>query len=206
MTQFQSSIERLWHQFDGLGRTLATVEGKIAAHAAALEGVNRSARETETAMAGSAKALTTTTQPLTKAGEAMAKSMETVAGTVALTVETLKESQRQGQSLAGDLRGTLHQLQTIWSQHESRFTEVDVSLARVLTSIIEHVDAHGAALRDHVIKIDTHLAQTVNNLAGNVEALQETAGEMTKAITGMRKLVEELPELRTVIAGSLPSK
>nr|QNS26442.1 hypothetical protein MTCCP1_00059 [uncultured bacterium] len=194
LAQFRTTVGQLCHQFDGLSRTLALVETKIGTHAVALESVNRSARETETAMASSARALGATTQPLTRMAETVAKSMDSVAATVDLTVETLKDSQRQGQSLAAELRGTLQQLQLVWAQHENRFVAVDDSLARVLTSIIEHVDAHGAALRDHVVKIDTHLAQTVNNLAGNVEALQETASELAKVVVGVRGLVESVPE------------
>jgi hypothetical protein len=198
LAQFRTTVGQLCQQFDGLSRTLGMVETKIGTHAVALENVNRSARDTETAMSSSARALSGATQPLTRMAETVAKSMEAVAATVDLTVETLKDSQRQGQSLAAELRGTLQQLQLVWAQHESRFTAVDDSLARVLTSIIEHVDAHGAALRDHVVKIDTHLAQTVNNLAGNVEALQETASELAKAVTGIRGVVEIFPEPRGI--------
>ncbi len=193
LSQFATTVDRLWLHIDTLNRALASVENRIGAHAAALEGVNRSARETESAFTGAARAVGTASAPLTRIGEAMAQSMDTLAHTMGTTVDGLKESQHQGQTLASDLRETLHRLQTVWSQHESRFIGVDDSLSRVLTAIIEHVDAHGAALRDHVVKIDTHLAQTVNNLAGNVEALQETASELNRAVTGIRKIVEALP-------------
>ena len=197
LNQFGATIGPLWRQIDGLTAALEAVERRIATHASALEGTARSARETEAALSGSARALGAAAQPLTTMSEAVAQSMTAIARTVDATVETLKESQHQGQHLSNELRGTLQQLQLIWGQHEGRFAAVDDSLARVLTSIIEHVDAHGAALRDHVVKIDTHLAQTVNNLAGNIEALQETASELTRAVTGVRKLVEALP-----VAGS----
>ena len=195
MTRFSATVERLWQHIDGLGRALDAIEGRLAGHAAALDGVNRSARETETAFAGSARALTQAATPLARVGETMAHSMTALTRTVEGTADTLKESQHQGQNLAADLRETLHRLQAVWQQHESRFSDVDDSLSRVLTSIIEHVDAHGAALRDHVVKIDTHLAQTVSNLAGNVEALQETASELTRTVTAIHKLIEALPAL-----------
>ena len=192
LTRFGDSVDRLWQQIDALGRALGTVESRIAGHATALEGVNRATRETGTALEGSARAAAAA-EPLARTGDAMARSMQGLARTVEATVETLRESQHQGQTLATDLRETLQRLQLVWTQHEGRFAEVDDSLSRVLTSIIEHVDAHGAALRDHVVKIDTHLAQTVNNLAGNVEALQETALELTRTVTGIQKIVEALP-------------
>ncbi len=193
LARFGVSVDRLWQHIDGLGRSLETVEGRLAGHATALEGINRAARETETAFEGSARAVAAAAAPLARTGEAMVHSMQTLAHTVETTVATLKESQHQGQNLAADLRETLQRLQIVWTQHSSRFTDVDDSLSRVLTSIIEHVDAHGAALRDHVVKIDTHLAQTVNNLAGNVEALQETAAELTRAVSVIQKIVEKLP-------------
>ncbi|MEI8393185.1 MAG: hypothetical protein WCF85_00515 [Rhodospirillaceae bacterium] len=191
--RFGETVDRLWQQIDGLNRALGSVENRIGGHITALDGVNRSTRETGTALAETARTVGIATAPLARVGEVMAVSMDAVSRSVAVTVDTLKESQHQGQNLAADLRDTLQRLQAIWGQHENRFVEVDDSLSRVLTSIIEHVDAHGGALRDHVVKIDTHLAQTVNNLAGNVEALQETAAELTRAVSGIRKLVEALP-------------
>ena len=191
---FTASAGRLWQQLDALGRAMAIVESRIAGHASALEGVNRAVRETETALEGSAHAVAAAAAPLARSGEVMARSTLALAGSVETTAETLKESQRQGQTLAADLRETLQRLQTVWSRHENRFADVDESLSRILTSIIDHVDAHGAALRDHVVKIDTHLAQTVNNLAGNVEALQETATDLIKAITIIQSVVEKMAQ------------
>ena len=197
--RFAESTDRLSHQIDALGRAMAMVEGRIAGHAAALDGVNRAARDTESALEGSARAVAAAAAPLARSGEAFAHTTQALARSIETTAETLRESQHQGQSLAADLRETLQRLQTVWTQHETRFADTDDSLARILTSIIDHVDAHGAALRDHVVKIDTHLAQTVNNLAGNVEALQETAGEITKAMNIMQKIVEQMA--KTQMAG-----
>ena len=194
LERFAETAGTLWRQIDGLGRAIAAVESRIAGHAAALDGVNRATRETETALEGSARAVTDAATPLVRSGEAMARSTQALAHSVETTVETLKDSQQQGRTLAADLRETLQRLQVVWTQHETRFTDVDRSLTRILTSIIDHVDAHGAALRDHVVKIDTHLAQTVNNLAGNVEALQETATELTKAVTIIHKTVAQMAQ------------
>ncbi len=188
--RFGESADQLSHRIDALGRAMAAIESRIAGHAAALEGVNRAARETETALEASARAVATAAAPLARSGEAIALTTQALARSVETTAETLRESQHQGQSLATDLRETLNRLQTVWTRHENRFADTDESLARILTSIIEHVDAHGGALRDHVVKIDTHLAQTVNNLAGNVEALQQTTEEITKAMIIMQNIVE----------------
>ena len=204
---FAESAETLWRRLDALGRAMAAVESRIAGHATALEGVNRAARETETALEGSARAVAAAAAPLARSGETMAASTQALARSVQTTAETLKDSQHQGQSLAADLRETLQRLQIVWSQHENRFADVDENLSRILTSIIDHVDAHGAALRDHVVKIDTHLAQTVNNLAGNVEALQETANEITKAITIIQKIVEQMAAApQTSLAQQTPNR
>ena len=104
-----------------------------------------------------------------------------IAAAVEGSVSAMLQSQEAGQRLGDDLRTLCGQLQEVWGRHEARFIGVDESVARILTSIIQHTEAHGDALRTQVVAIDTHLAHAVNSLAANIEALHEITADLTAA-------------------------
>ncbi len=183
MARLSTGIERLTGGFD-------QVESKLAAHLAAFEGITRSTREAEQAIAGSARALQTASLPLSRVGTDLSASVSTIAAGVDGSVRALLQSQEAGQRLGDELKAICGQLQEVWSRHEARFTAVDESVARILTSIIQHAEAHGDSLRNHVVAIDTHLAHAVNSLAANIEALQEMTSDLTEAVNGADRLAE----------------
>ena len=174
LARLNTGIERLTGGFD-------QVESKLAAHLAAFEGITRSTREAEQAIAGSARALQTASLPLSRVGNDLSVSVAGIAAAVEGSVSAMLQSQEAGQRLGDDLRTLCGQLQEVWGRHEARFIGVDESVARILTSIIQHTEAHGDALRTQVVAIDTHLAHAVNSLAANLEALHEITADLTAA-------------------------
>ncbi len=181
MTRLSVGIERLSGGFE-------QVEGKLAAHLAALEAITRTSREAEQAMAGSARALQTASLPLSRAGTELSGAITAIAAGIDGSARALLQGQEAGQRLGDDLRAICEQLQEVWSRHEARFIAVDESVARILASIIQHAETHGDAVRNHVVAIDTHLAHAVSSLAANIEALQEMTSDLTEAVNGTDRL------------------
>ena len=181
MARLTAGIERLSGGFE-------QAEGQLAAHLAALESVTRSTREAELAIAGSARALQTASLPLSRVGAELSGAITAIAAGIDGSARALLEGQQAGRQLGDDLKAICAQLQEVWSRHESRFIAVDESVARILTSIIQHTEAHGDSVRNHVVAIDTHLAHAVNSLAANIEALQEMTSDLTEAVNGTDRL------------------
>jgi ABC-type transporter Mla subunit MlaD len=172
---------------DRLTRTMDGVEGRIGAHLTAFGQLTQSMREAEQTVVRAVTALHTAAAPLTRVGEGMSGAVTAIATGVEVAARSLSESQQSGQRLADELRTTLESLRAVWAQHESRFNGVDHSVTRILESIIGHAEAHGEALRDHVVAIDTHLSHTVNTLAANIDSLQEVAVDLTAAAQGLER-------------------
>ena len=180
MARLSGGIERLTGGFD-------QAEGKLTAHLAAFEAITRSTREAEQAIAGTARSLQTATLPLSRASTELSDSVAAIAAGVENSVRTLLQSQEAGQRLGEDLRAVSENLQEVWKRHETRFIGVDDSVARILTTIIQHTEAHGDAVRNQVVAIDSHLAHAVNSLAANIEALHEMTATLTEAASKKEK-------------------
>ena len=180
-------IDRLTGGFD-------QVESALATHVAAFEAVSRSTREAEQAIAGSARTLQTACLPLSRVGTDLSGSVSAIAAGVEGSVHALLEGQAAGQRLSEELRAISGQLQEVWNRHEARFIAVDESVARILTSIIQHTEAYGNAVREHVVTIDNHLAHAVTSLATNIEALQEMTSDLTEAVNGTDRLAALISE------------
>ena len=178
LTAFQETVTRLWQRVDELTRALATVEQRIGSHASALEGTTRAARETEAAMVGSARSLTTATEPLAMAGEQISRSMTSVGSAVEAAVKGLSDGQRETAKLADELTKTTRELQTIWKQHVGRFDGVDAALEGVFRKVIEHANEHTRKLTQYIADIDTHTAAITGHLSTNVDELRSTVDDM----------------------------
>ena len=124
---------------------------------------------------------------MSKVGADILTAMTAMASGVDAATRALLEGQRLEQQLAEGLKSTFRDLNEIWERHEVRFMSVDESVARVLVSIIEHAEAHGEALKNHVVAIDTHLYHTVNGLAANIDSLQEITNDLTTVATGIER-------------------
>ncbi|CAK0747943.1 hypothetical protein WCLP8_1850014 [uncultured Gammaproteobacteria bacterium] len=187
LAKLSAVIERLAQPIDRLTRSLDLVEGKIATHLSAFDGVTRSLKDTDQAITASARALQGATMPLSKVASDIAQAMTAMVNGVDVASRALLEGQRLEQQLADGLKSTFRDLNEIWERHEARFMSVDESVARVLVSIIEHAEAHGEALKNHVVAIDTHLYHTVNSLAANIDSLQEITNDLTTVATGIER-------------------
>ena len=181
-------IESLGHPIERLTRTMDSIESRIGAHLSAFEQLTKSVRDSEGAVVGSVNALRAASVPLIKVGDSLSEAMTAMVGGVDSAARSVSESQQAGHRLAEELRSTLETLKVVWTQHETRFNDVDQSVTRILSTIIGHAEAHGEALRNHVVAIDTHLAHTVNTLAANIDSLQEMVGDMTVAAQGLERV------------------
>ncbi len=181
LARLNASIERLAGNFD-------QVEGRLASHLAAFDGLSRTVHETDQAIATSARALQTASLPLSRVGTDIAGSVTALTSGIDAAVRALLGGQESGQRLADELKTTCGQLQEVWSRHEGRFVAVDDSVARILSAIIQHAEAHGEAVRNHVVAIDNHLGHAVGSLAANIEALQEMTSDLTEAVNGTDRL------------------
>ena len=165
-----------------------SIESRIGAHLSAFEQLTKSVRDSEGAIVGSVNALRAASVPLIKVGDNLTQAMTAMVTGVDGAARSVSESQQAGLRLAEELRSTLEALKVVWAQHETRFNDVDQSVTRILSAIIGHAEAHGEALRNHVVAIDTHLAHTVNTLAANIDSLQEMVGDMTVAAQGLERV------------------
>nr|QNS26387.1 hypothetical protein MTCCP1_00004 [uncultured bacterium] len=199
LAKLGSVIERLGLPIDRLTRTLDQVEGKIATHLAAFDGVSHSLQTLDPVISASARALQSAALPLSKAGSEISTAMDAMVGGVDAVARTLLEGQRSGEVLSDSLKTTFGELREVWDRHEARFIAVDESVMRILVSIIEHAEAHGEALKNHVVAIDTHLSQIVGSLAVNIDSLQETTNDLTAAAVGMERVL-------AIIAEKIPDK
>ena len=181
-------IETLGHPIERLTRTMDSIESRIGAHLSAFEQLTKSVRDSEGAVVGSVNALRAASVPLVKVGDSLSEAMAVMVTGVDSAARSVSESQQAGLRLADELRSTLESLKVVWTQHETRFNDVDQSVTRILSAIIGHAEAHGEALRNHVVTIDTHLAHTVNTLAANIDSLQEMVGDMTVAAQGLERV------------------
>ena len=181
-------IESLGHPIERLTRTMDSIESRIGAHLSAFEQLTKSVRDSEGAIVGSVNALRAASVPLIKVGDNLTQAMTAMVTGVDGAARSVSESQQAGLRLAEELRSTLEALKVVWAQHETRFNDVDQSVTRILSAIIGHAEAHGEALRNHVVAIDTHLAHTVNTLAANIDSLQEMVGDMTVAAQGLERV------------------
>ncbi len=191
LARLNASIERLSGNFD-------QVEGRLASHLAAFDGLSRTVHETDKAIATSARALQTASLPLSRLGTELSGSVTALTSGLNSAIRALVGGQEAGQRLAEDLKTTCGQLQEVWSRHEERFLAVDESVARILTSIIQHAEAHGEAIRNHVVAIDGHLGHAVGALAANIEVLQEMTSDLTEAVSGTER---QTPLIRDKTAG-----
>ncbi|MEI8395125.1 MAG: hypothetical protein WCF85_10345 [Rhodospirillaceae bacterium] len=161
-----------------LSDTLNQVEGKLTTHLAAFDRLTRAAGETEHVIITATKSLQSAAVPLSRVGTELAVSVAALTSGVEGSVRALQDGQHAGQQLSDELRATCEVLQEVWTRHEDRFVSVDEGLARILSSIIQHVETHSAAVRDNVVTIDTNFARAVTSLAANIEALRQlTASE-----------------------------
>ncbi|MBF0270720.1 MAG: methyl-accepting chemotaxis protein [Magnetococcales bacterium] len=186
LTNFRETVDKLWLKIDELGGALRTVEQRIGIHATALENTTRAARDTETAMTGSARALTTASEPLTRTGELMSRSLASITTVVGTAVSGLTDSQRETARLAEELKKTGQELQMIWARHVGRFDGVDAGIETVFRRVITSTDEHARKLTDYIGKIDSHVEKIVGHLSGNVDELQSTVDAMTDLAKTMR--------------------
>jgi hypothetical protein len=194
LAKLGSVIERLGLPIDRLTQTLDLVEGKIAAHLAAFDGLSRSLQALDPVITASARALQGAALPLSKAGTEISTAMDSMVGGVDAVARTLVEGQKNGQMLCDDLKATFGELREVWDRHEARFVSVDESVMRILVSIIEHAEAHGEALKNHVVAIDTHLSHIVSSLAANIDSLQETTNDLATTAVGMERIMAVIAE------------
>ncbi|MBF0627992.1 MAG: hypothetical protein HQL91_07205 [Magnetococcales bacterium] len=187
LNQFQVTVDKLWQRVDELSATLNTVTARIGVHASALEGTSRAARETESAMSGTAATLTSATQPFARTTENLAQSMRAVSTDIGTAVRALGESQRETKELAMNLKQTVSDLQRVWSTHASRFDGVDLAVKTIFERIITNTEEHAQHLMKYVGGIDKHVESIVNTLGNNISELKETVDELvtiTKNIRG----------------------
>lgn len=92
LSTFKETVDGLWQHVEELTRALGTVEQRIGLHAVALEGTTRAARDTETAMSGSARSLTTAAEQVAQAvGSIVAAGRQTE-----MTASALERAERNG--------------------------------------------------------------------------------------------------------------
>jgi predicted nucleic acid-binding Zn-ribbon protein len=178
----EGSITRLWERLDKVTATMGVVESKIGQHAQTLDGVNRTAKETEGSLSAAARAMVEAGQPLNQATLALKANIESSARSVEGAVRALEGTQRQSGAISKELTNTLSELQTIWNRHSTRFDKADENLGAAVIKIMDIVDKNTARLKDRVETIDSALAGSVNQLAGNVEELQLAAREFHEGI------------------------
>lgn len=188
LEEFGGGIDDLLDGVEQLTKALDGVETRINAHIQALENVNRSTRDTEGAISGTARALREAAQPLTQAGQAMSQAMANVAQTVDSSTKGLAETQRQGALMSAELRATFDELQRVWNRHESRFDQADEKLAKIVDQVINLLNANATNLQEHVGQIDSALADTVNMMAGNIEELTDAAAEFARATKSLERV------------------
>ncbi|MBF0213585.1 MAG: anti-phage defense protein ZorA, partial [Magnetococcales bacterium] len=182
LTRFKESV-------DQVRATMDTVESKIGLHAQALDGVNRAARETEGSLSTAARAMVDAGQPLKQATQTLKEAIDHSTRSVETTVKALDETHRQSAALSKELVNTLQELQDLWNRHVSRFDKVDEKLGQTVINIINQVDKSTGALDDHVNRMDSALAKTVEMLAGNIAELQEVAQEFSEVTKSMESVV-----------------
>ncbi|MEO5375739.1 MAG: hypothetical protein H7840_15980 [Alphaproteobacteria bacterium] len=192
LADFGATVERLWQRVGELSQVLATVEARIGDHVSALDGVTRSARATETAMAGSAKSLTDAALPLTRTGELLTQSMTSVVRSVETAAQGLTDTQRRASQLAADLRQAAQDMQTLWTRHVQRFDAVDAAVEGVFSKVIGGTDDYARLLADYVRKIDEHVANISGLLSGNVEELSGMVGELVTASKQFKEAAKAL--------------
>ena len=209
LTDFKSSvddlsgsIEVLWERLDKITAAMGIIEEKIGLHAQALDGVNRAAKETEGSLSVAAYALVEAGRPLNQATQALKESIDGSSHTVNATAQVLGETQQQGAALAVEMSNTLAELQTIWNRHANRFDMADENLGRAAQKIIEIVDWNTTKLDEQVKAIDSALADSVSQFAGNIEELSETAREFhetTLAFSEAKKSLDKIANRQSAL-------
>ena len=178
----ESSITQLRERLDKVTAAMGTVESKIGQHAQTLDGVNRTAKQTEGSLSAAARAMVEAGQPLNQATLALRTNIESSARSVEGAVRALEETQRQSGTISKELTNTLSELQTIWNRHSTRFDKADENLGSAVIKIMDIVDKNTVRLNEQVKAIDSSLAGSVSQLAGNVEELQLAAREFHEGI------------------------
>ncbi len=168
---FGETVRSLQDKMDRLKDTLKTVEQGIGTYVQTMDTVNTRAKTSADTMSETTRLLNQATAPLARAEEGLSRSSQALTQSVSTLLNGMQPVQL-----------TFNELKTIWAQYERRFREVDESLEKTLKLIMDNLNGNADSLRSYVSTIDSHLAHTVELLAGNISELEQVAENLKDTV------------------------
>ena len=109
-----------------------------------------------------------------------AQHFDRAAGRVEESSKAIAEAQDRMNALTATFNESARETRNIWQEYQSRFTEVDASLAGAFEKLIQGSTSHQGQVAEHVREIDKYMSNATSSLAGAVKELGETIEELNE--------------------------
>jgi ABC-type transporter Mla subunit MlaD len=127
----------------------------------------------------------TTTSALVSAAEPIQASVEGLSASAAEigdTVTQVRETGTQLNQAVANLSSIQNEIKDVWKAYETRFKNVDQSLAKVFTELDSGVSRYTQSVQDFIQGLDRHTSNIVSQLAGATTELNESVEELADAL------------------------
>jgi hypothetical protein len=152
--ELQRSVRAMGSDLDRAAYEMREVDKSLLAYRDTIERVTGTARDTEAAMTGAARAIREASAPLTTAGQTMAASSRRIGDAIDKAVVSIQASEGHTRVLADRISTTLEQVSRTWADYEKRFAGVDKSLEDALGKIVGQVQTSMDIMHKYVLEID----------------------------------------------------
>jgi uncharacterized protein YoxC len=190
--ELQRSVRAMGSDLDRAAYEMREVDKSLLAYRDTIERVTGTARDTEAAMTGAARAIREASAPLTTAGQTMAASSRRIGDAIDKAVVSIQASEGHTRVLADRISTTLEQVSRTWADYEKRFAGVDKSLEDALGKIVGQVQTSMDIMHKYVLEIDGKFAETLDHLGGGIDELSEFSEGIERAATELKKSVDRL--------------
>ena len=162
---------------DQISRFRATVDSldaKIESQRNAFEDVAGSVREITNDVASTINELRSASSPLVE----VSNQFSAAAREVGTASKEISESHQEFRALSDMISKTVSSMETAWKNYQSRFEDVDESLAGAIQQLVTGADAYREHVTAFVSGLDQELDKAVRSLGGGITALKETIDDL----------------------------
>lgn len=155
--------------------TVSGLEGQFSSQRQAFETLLGHMREAASVLEGSVEGMRQAGEPIAQTAGQFAQAAERIRS----VSDELQETQREFSALGEIMSTTSTTLRSSWEDYQSRFENVDTSLANVFERLSEGLDAQKGHVEDFVSGLDAQLDKAMRSLSGGVSELTDAVEQLS---------------------------
>jgi ABC-type transporter Mla subunit MlaD len=155
--------------------TVSGLEGQFSSQRQAFETLLGHMQEAASVLEGSVEGMRQAGEPIAQTAEQFAQAAERIRS----VSDEFQETQREFSALGEIMNTTSTTLRSSWEDYQTRFENVDTSLASVFEKLSEGLDSQIKYVADFVRGLDAQLDKAMRSLSGGVEELTEAVEQVS---------------------------